>query len=55
MDPAQRPGDTAVRPTLSTLAIVDVNDPWLKPGACRQPRRPELLGWLIAAHCPAGQ
>ncbi|WP_084659066.1 aldehyde dehydrogenase family protein [Thermogemmatispora onikobensis] len=32
-----------------------VNGPRLKPGACPQPCRPGLQGWLTAAHCPAGQ
>jgi hypothetical protein len=32
-----------------------VNDPWLEPGACPQPHRPGLQGWLTAAHCPVGQ
>ena len=30
-------------------ASPEVNDPWLKPGACPQPRRPGLRGWLTAA------
>nr|BBH92051.1 hypothetical protein KTA_02500 [Thermogemmatispora argillosa] len=34
---------------------IHINDPRLRPGACPQPRRPGLRGWLTAAHCPAGQ